>query len=111
MIHMSAKNDFSSEKTELNSSQSGVDVKDQIHPRWADRISVIDAAQAPVNDHSNVIALGTGLASDKLLGLACNSGLQHIVQDSPDQETELNTAALMISEPETFLSYPLSSIL
>lgn len=47
-----------------------------------------------------------------LLARCLNSGVKHICQvDSGALESELNTAALMLKDPETFLKYPVSSVL
>jgi hypothetical protein len=83
-----------------------------IHSRWSDKVLVVDIAAVPNRyGEEPTIATAANLESQDLIRLACSSGFQHIVQASTHFPNEINTAALMSSEPDQFIKHPLASIL
>lgn len=60
----------------------------------------------------DTVGIGYGIGDVRVLDLVLNNGLKHVCQDeNVCFESELNTSALMLLSPETFIEKPLASIL
>lgn len=88
--------------------------KFRIDPKWAQSVEVVELEDAPVarSFRKNEIGLANNVDSKRGLDLALDHDLTQLNQASSSEiERELATSALMISEPEVFLKFPLSAVL
>jgi hypothetical protein len=98
--------------TRAEESDDSVDAMDLVDSRWRNEVQIIGTNPSSVNEaSSNAIICTPPVNNAQALELIAKMKARHLVQATSDVERSLNRAALMIAEPECFLTNPISSIL
>lgn len=91
-----------------------IEIFERIDKRWHTDVEVVDLDQIQDQgaDYSKVIGVSSQMDSTTLLDMILQSNLGHICQtNNSGFDRELNVAALMITDPNSFLSWPIASII
>lgn len=90
-----------------------VEVLSEIHPKWREEIklAIFEENQKSIFQEK-MIVVAESIEPARISKIVLEDGAHHVVQKSSCYfRSELNAAALMISNPKSFFEHPLSSIL
>src|ERR1041385_8137343 len=83
-----------------------------LDPSFSKNVQLVDEASLSPSLGGSVVVTADNIPSERVLDIVLNNPVRQVCQmESGAIDSELNLSALMLSKPECFFDFPLSSIL